>query len=132
MKNKKRVLGRGLAALLKNPKTDITSNKTNGQNTLVDSISEVLIIKQYTSNPSLIRELFTGNFKLRTLEIVEFDSNWPEITASKSVLGISVLTKPERKSSTLIEWERSNKFVIRDNSKELSSLSENLEASFQR
>ena len=63
MKNKKRVLGRGLAALLKNPKTDITSNKTNGQNTLVDSISEVLITNIKT-NPFQPR----NEFKVDKLE----------------------------------------------------------------
>ena len=63
MKNKKSVLGRGLAALLKNPKTDITSNKTNGQNTLVDSISEVLITNIKT-NPFQPR----NEFKLDKLE----------------------------------------------------------------
>ena len=42
MNNKRNALGRGLSAILRNPKTDITENRTNEKN-LVASISEIAI-----------------------------------------------------------------------------------------
>ena len=42
MKNKRNALGRGLSAILRNPKTDITENRDNEKN-LVSTINNISI-----------------------------------------------------------------------------------------
>ena len=42
MKNKRNALGRGLSAILRNPKTDITESREDEKN-LVSSINNILI-----------------------------------------------------------------------------------------
>ena len=68
MASKKRVLGRGLSALLKNPKTDITSNEQRSeQGNVAGSISE-LLIDQIKTNPFQPRSKFDQD-KLEELSI---------------------------------------------------------------
>ena len=50
MADKRKVLGRGLSALLKNPETDITTNKSNDQSNVVGSINHIPI-NQIEVNP---------------------------------------------------------------------------------
>ena len=50
MADKKKVLGRGLSALLKNPETDITTNKSNDQGNVVGSVNHIPI-NQIEVNP---------------------------------------------------------------------------------
>ena len=42
MNNKRNALGRGLSAILRNPKTDITDDRTNEKN-LVSNVNEIAI-----------------------------------------------------------------------------------------
>ncbi len=58
MATKKRVLGKGLSALLKNPNTDITTNNSNFESIqVVDSVSEISI-EQIEVNPFQPRREF--------------------------------------------------------------------------
>ena len=50
MADKKKVLGRGLSALLKNPETDITTNKSNDQGNVVGAVNHIPI-NQIEVNP---------------------------------------------------------------------------------
>ena len=50
MADKKKVLGKGLSALLKNPETDITTNKSNDQGNVVGSVNHIPI-NQIEVNP---------------------------------------------------------------------------------
>ena len=74
MADKKRALGRGLSALLKNPETDITSNESISESKVAGSVNEIAIAK-IEVNP----------FQPRT----EFDQeSLQELAASIQQLGI--------------------------------------------
>ena len=74
MAEKKRALGRGLSALLKNPETDITSNEPISESKVAGSVNEIAI-SQIEVNP----------FQPRT----EFDQEaLQELSASIQQLGI--------------------------------------------
>ena len=74
MADKKKVLGRGLSALLKNPETDITTNKSNDQGNVVGSVNHIPI-NQIEVNPFQPRT----EFKTEALQ---------ELVASIQQLGI--------------------------------------------
>lgn len=74
MADKKKVLGRGLSALLKNPETDITTNKSNDQGNVVGSVNHIPI-NQIEVNPFQPRT----EFKAEALQ---------ELVASIQQLGI--------------------------------------------
>lgn len=73
MKNKKSVLGRGLASILTNPQTDITSNQEDKKN-IVGNISKIKI-SDITTNPFQPRNKF-------------YDEKLQELAASIKQLGI--------------------------------------------
>ena len=54
------------------------------------------------SNPPVSNGLVVGNLKVRILDMDLEEINWPDKAASKILMGTSVFTKPDFKSSVLM------------------------------
>ena len=65
------------------------------------------------SNPPESNGLFVGNLKVRILDMDLEEINWPDKAASKMLMGTSVFTKPDFKSSVLMECERSRNLLTK-------------------